>query len=490
MTISRRRFLANAAAVGTGLLGLRSLAAQSAPSTAALKAGGFGDLVPDPRKILDLPKGFTYKIISRLGEEMDDGLVVPGSHDGMAAFPGPDGTTILVRNHELRVDDVKKGAFGPRNERLGKSDLAKFYDAGRSKKPGLGGTTTLVFDTKKGELVRHFMSLAGTWRNCAGGPTPWGSWVTCEETIQRAKGDIEKDHGYCFEVPARAEVGLADAVPIKAMGRFNHEAIAVDPKSGAVYETEDRGGDPPGGKETPAKDKDIELSEIAGRKPLAGLVYRYLPDVPGRLAKGGRLQALKIRDRAGADTSNRAKDAPKFAIGQSFEVEWIDLENVDAPNDDLRHRGYAKGAALFSRGEGIWYGNGAMVFTCTDGGVKKKGQVWRYTPSPNEGKPAEASDPGHIELFIQPEEETILDRCDNIAFAPWGDLILCEDGSKDQFVLGVTPQGKLYRIAKNALGSSEFAGGCFSPDGTTLFFNIQRPGLTFAITGPWASRRD
>jgi hypothetical protein len=489
MKLTRRRFLANAAAVGSGLLGLRALAAQSQPATAALKAGGYGDLVPDPRKILDLPKGFAYKILSRMGEEMDDGLLVPGNHDGMAAFPGPDGTTILVRNHELRSDDVKKGAFGPKLERLGKADLARLYDAGRSKKPGLGGTTTLVFDTKKGELVRHFMSLAGTWRNCAGGPTPWGSWVTCEETIQRAKGDVEKDHGYCFEVPARAEIGLADPAPIKAMGRFNHEAIAVDPKSGAVYETEDRGGDQPTGKETVPKDKDIDLSEVPGRKAHAGLFYRYLPAVPGQLAKGGRLQALKIRDRAGADTSNRAKDAPKFAVGQSFDVGWVDLDGVHAPNDDLRHRGFAKGAALFSRGEGLWYGKGSLYFACTDGGVKKKGQVWRYTPSPNEGTSAEESEPGRLELFIQPEEETILDRCDNIAFAPSGDLIICEDGSKDQFVLGVTPQGKLYRIAKNALGTAELAGGCFSPDGSTLFFNIQRPGLTFAITGPWSSRQ-
>ena len=69
--------------------------------------------------------------------------------------------------------------------------------------------------------------------------------------------------------------------------------------------------------------------------------------------------------------------------------------------------------------------------------------------------------------------------------APWGDLIVCEDGGGDQYLVGVTPAGELYKFGHNAISSSEFAGATFSPDGSTLFVNIQGNGLTLAITGPW-----
>ena len=76
---------------------------------------------------------------------------------------------------------------------------------------------------------------------------------------------------------------------------------------------------------------------------------------------------------------------------------------------------------------------------------------------------------------------------DNITLAPWGDLIACEDGDGENFLVGVTPEGEPYRLARNAMNDSEFAGAVFSPDRTTLFVNIQTPGLTLAITGPWRS---
>ena len=112
---------------------------------------------------------------------------------------------------------------------------------GSGELPCLGGTTTLVYDTRTQTLEKHFLSLIGTIRNCAGGLTPWNTWITCEETMQKAEGTYDADHGYNFEVPASADIGLADPIPLKAMGRFNHEAVAVDPKTGIVYETEDRG---------------------------------------------------------------------------------------------------------------------------------------------------------------------------------------------------------------------------------------------------------
>ncbi len=477
MHLSRRHFLRASAAVGAAFMGLRHLAGctgLSAPTEP------LPDFVRDPDNILHLPRGFSYRAFSRTGERMDDGFLVPGAHDGMAAFPGPGGKTIIVRNHELTPLELRLGGpFGPRQQLLKNMPREMMFDYGKGKLPALGGTTTLHYDTKGQMLERQFLSLAGTSRNCAGGPTPWGSWITSEETVQKKKDDIEQDHGWCFEVPASAEK-LVPPVPLKAMGRFNHEAIAVDPTSGAVYLTEDRG------------DKRDPLPEevLGGLKPAlrpedlgAGLFYRFLPEVPGQLARGGRLQALRIKDKPSCFTGNWSGE--RIAPGQPLDVEWMDLEEVESPKDDLRHRGRAAGAAAFQRGEGIWHGNDAVYFCCTDGGPARKGQVWRYVPSPEEGKPGEARRPGRLELFIEPNDRSILENCDNIMVAPWGDLILCEDGPLGNFVLGVTREGRIYRIAQNGFNRSELCGGCVSPDGSTLFLNIQRPGITVAVTGPF-----
>lgn len=468
--------------VGGAFLGLRHLSGcSSLPASAPV--GPHPDLVEDPEGILNLPKGFKYTVFSRTGERMDDGFLVPGAHDGMAAFPGPDGRTIVVRNHELLAGDLRMGPFGPKNQLFKKIDPAKMYDAGKGKQPGQGGTTTLVFDTKGGLLETHFLSLAGTLRNCAGGPTPWGSWVTCEETVLRAGDplakDLERDHGYCFEVPASATPGLADPLPLKAMGRFNHEAIAVDPRSGVVYLTEDRGE-----KREPLPEELLPGQQKPTPKPAelgAGLFYRYLPNVPGKLAQGGKLQALKIADKPGIHSGNW--DGDRIPVGLMLDAEWIDLENVESPKDDLRHQGRAKGAAGFQRGEGIWTGKDGIYFVCTDGGSRKKGQVWRYHPSPDEGK---AGERGRLELYLEPDNRDVLENVDNITVAPWGDLLLCEDGPRGNSLVGVTPQGRLYTLAQNALNRWELTGVCVSPDGSTVFLNIQRPGLTLAITGPFA----
>jgi hypothetical protein len=478
MNASRRHFLRTSAAVGAAFLGLRRLVGCSAPAPYVFDPGP--DLVRDPDNVLHLPRGFTYRAVSRTGERMDDGFLVPAAHDGMAAFPGPDGRTILVRNHELLPTELRFGGpFGPKQQLLKNVPEGMIFDAGKGKQPGLGGTTTLVYDTKGQILERHFLSLAGTWRNCAGGPTPWGSWVTCEETVQRRKDDIEQDHGWCFEVPASA-TGLVRPVPLKAMGRFNHEAIAVDPKSGAVYLTEDRGDRrEPLAEEYVGAAKPVPKPEDLG----AGLFYRFLPAVPGQLAKGGRLQALRIRDQASCFTGNWS--GGRIPPGRAMDVHWMDLEDVEAPKDDLRHRGRAAGAAAFQRGEGIWTGTDGIYFCCTDGGPARKGQIWRYVPSPDEGMPGEASRPGRLELLIEPNDRTVMENCDNLTVAPWGDLIVCEDGPLGNSLLGITKEGRIYRIAQVGMNRSELCGCCVSPDGSTVFVNIQRPGITVAISGPF-----
>jgi uncharacterized protein len=448
------------AGAGVGFAGLRALLAGGADwaPDPSWTAEGYGELVADPAGLLDLPAGFRYTVFSRAGETMNDGLLVPGAHDGMAAFAGPDGKTILVRNHELNPGSTKLGAFGEKNESAAKLGREKLYDFGKGKAPGLGGTTTMVFDTREQRLERHWLSLAGTARNCAGGPTPWGSWITCEETVERKGGTFEQDHGYNFEVPSAAK-GPVAPVPLVAMGRFNHEAIAVHARTGVVYQTEDRSD---------------------------GLIYRYIPREPGRLARGGKLQALALADRKSADTRNWSQ--PVLEQGAAVVARWIDMKDIQSPKDDLRLQGFSNGAARFARGEGIWAEGDRFYFACTNGGAAKSGQIFRYTASPHEGTRDERKAPGKLELFLESPDKRLLEYADNLTVAPWGDVILCEDGDGTDFLLGVTPQAKVYRLGRNAKSDSEFAGATFSPDGSTLFVNMQSEGLTVAITGPWSRR--
>ena len=160
------------------------------------------------------------------------------------------------------------------------------------------------------------------------------------------------------------------------------------------------------------------------------------------------------------------------------------MEDIESPEDDLRQSGFYAGCcARFARGEGIWTGKDGIYFACTDGGVKRKGQIWRYVPSPAEGSPGETKQPGTLELFIEPNDGALVEGCDNVTMAPWGDLIVCEDGNSPQFLVGVRPDGSTYKLGRTTI--SELAGACFSPDGSTLFVYIQTPGMTLAITGPW-----
>lgn len=452
MPITRRHFLRDATAAMAGFAGLATFVGGCSRSGGSRSAAGYGRLIPDPAGVLDLPAGFRYTMFSSAGETMDDGLVVPARHDGMAAFADTDGTTLLVRNHENTI--VDPGPFGAGDALLARVDSASIYDRGFGKTPSRGGTTTIRFDTRTQRLVSHWLSLAGTERNCAGGPTPWGTWLTCEESVVRADGTHERDHGFVFEVPITP--GLADPVALAAMGRFNHEAVAVEPSRGIVYLTEDRGD---------------------------GLLYRFLPTRRGRLADGGRLQALAVLGRPSLDTSNRS--GPTLAPGQPVATQWLDVRDVTAPNDDLRLQGFAAGAARFSRGEGMWFGRDAVYFACTDGGAAGRGQLFRYRPSPDEGTPAEANDPGRLELFLESAQTSILENADNLTIAPWGDVIVCEDSLGADGMVGITPTGEAYRLAEARGHLSELAGACFAPDGSTLFVNVQERGLTLAITGPW-----
>ena len=441
-----------------GFTGLGSLNAgiQTSP------ARGYGPLLKDPKGIFDLPKNFSYKVISKAGDHMSDGFLVPGDPDGMAAFGLQDGRVGLVRNHELNASQLDKSPFGPKNELLSKIPSSDLYDIADGKKPSIGGTTTLIYNPKTGKTDSEFLSLAGTENNCAGGPPPWGTWITCEETAQKADSHFKADHGYNFEVPVTSIPALAKPIPLKEMGRFRHEAIAVDPKSGIVYETED---------------------------VWDSLIYRYIPNEPSKLYKGGKLQALVINAVPGWDTRNWSEPGAKpFPKNQAFETSWIDIDDPESPEDNLRYQGRDKGAAVFARGEGMWYGDGEIYFACTNGGPIRMGQVFKYTPSPYEGTGLEKQKPGKVELFLESEDKDVLKNCDNLCVAPWGDLFIAEDSEAPCKLVGVTPQGTCFDFGANHYNASELAGCCFSPDGEILFVNIQATGLTLAISGPWNTR--
>jgi secreted PhoX family phosphatase len=461
--VSRRKFIQSSGIATLGFMGLYQFVNPLSAKPALNNTAGYGPLVKDPKGILNLPKGFTYKIISQRGDQMADGLLLPGLADGMGAFQGKNGRAIVVRNHENGPEALEQSGFGPNNELLSKLDSKHFYDYGKGKLPALGGTSTFIYNENTGELERQFMSLAGTIRNCAGGITPWNTWLTCEENTAREgayEGTAEKDHGYVFEVPATEDISLAPPIPIKAMGRFNHEAVAVDPASGIVYLTEDRGD---------------------------GIFYRYIPNTPGKMLDGGKLQALAVLGEKSRDTRNwKDQEGPEFPVNRPVDVTWIDIENVESPEDDLRYQGFDKGAAVFARGEGIWFGNKELYFACTNGGKIGAGQVFRYIPSEQEGKAGEKANPGKLELFAEPNDREILKNCDNLAVAPWGDVVLCED-HKHPYLVGITPQGEYYKLAENVGYESELAGGVFSVSGKTYFVNLQGPGITVAITGPWKS---
>ena len=452
---SRRDFIRTSGYIGIGFLGLKLYACGNAGTStgnAAVEALDYGPLVPDPKGVFDLPEGFSYKIISKQGDKMDDGLLVPGKQDGMGTFPAEDGRTIIVRNHEIVPTDKDLGAFGDENANLGAVPKEDLFEYGKGEFPGLGGTTTLVFNEETQEVEKEFLSLAGTYRNCAGGPMPWGSWLTCEEDVTKAgeyEGNVEKEHGFVFEVPATTEIMRAAPKPIKEMGRFNHEAVAYDPEGGILYLTEDRHD---------------------------GLLYRFVPNKKNDMHSGGKLQALAVKNGPKMDTRNWPESSgPDIQPNVPFKLEWIDLDNVEAPEDDLRIRGHEKGAALFARGEGMWYDEGVIYFACTSGGDLRKGQVFKLTPDDNGGT---------LELFIEPNNVDIMKYCDNLTVAPWGDVMLCED-DKDAYIRGVNPEGQIFTFAHSVKYESELTGVCFSPSGKTMFVNIQHEGLTLAITGPW-----
>jgi len=444
--ISRKKFLKDISIISLGIITFSNMLLAAEKGRLVLK--NILPLQNDKNGILKLIKGFSYDIISQKGNLMSDGLTVPDHADGMASFEGSDGKIILIRNHEIgnfRVLEkiLDKNPVYKNNTYLNKNK-SLIYDNGKNG-PCCGGTTTIVYNPRTQKVENEYMSLLGTLVNCAGGATPWGTWISCEETVDLKGKGLNENHGYNFEVTPYENNKLNNAIPLKDMGRFRHEAVAIDPKTSIAYQTEDRD---------------------------EGLIYRFIPNTPEKYWKGGKLQALVIDNNSYNDTRNWKKT--NYEVDKKYKISWMDLEDTENLEDNLRFKSADKGAAFFARPEGMWYDKDMVYFTCTSGGYNKLGQIWKIDTKKQT-----------LQLIFESHNSDAMRACDNMTIAPWGDVIVCEDGKGRDRILGIKSNGETYVIAENILNNSEFAGVNFSPSGEILFLNIYSPTMTIAIKGPW-----
>ena len=457
----RRKFLSDTFSTLTGFGVASAFSALGGRLTIDRTRSSFEKLVSTKDEttgleLIRLPEGFRYVSYGWTRDKMSDGNATPAAHDGMGLVAENDGVVTLVRNHEVSSDG-----------NAWKSDRANPFDSRAQ-----GGCTTLKFDTRNGVWLESFVSISGTSRNCAGGVTPWGTWLTAEETVlgigskDHYKEDVprsfKKDHGWVFEVHPD---GVAKPIPLKAMGRFVHEAIAIDRETGIVYETEDRG--------------------------TAGF-YRFVPNKKGKLSEGGELQIAEVighPDLRGTVAANSTFDVRWHKIPDPERAHT--LGKVEPDELGVYTQGKKLGGTTFARLEGCWAGPGKIFFDATSGGGAQAGQIWQYEPSKEK-----------LTMLFESPGKDILNMPDNLCVCPHGGLTICEDGDygnnkRAQRIHFLSQDGNLMPFAVNDIQlkgekgfrgdfrGKEWAGATFSPDGKWLFVNIQTPGMTLAITGPW-----
>ena len=460
--VSRREVLQHSATgIGIALAGsYGGLFAGAASADAGSGRGkprptGYGPLVDDPAGLLALPAGFSYTIVAESGvTRMDSGEPSPSDPDGMASFVRHGGNgSVLVVNHEIGGGEPHPVPRVP----------GFVYDPAAN-----GGTTTVEVD-QDGNRMSQVVSLAGTHDNCAGGRSPWQTWLTCEEA-ESLSGQT-KPHGYVFEVDPYDQDANRDPKPIEALGRYAHEALVIDPDTGTIYLTEDAGN--PNGllyRWTPP----------ASALPLARGVLRTLTD------DAGALEALAASTPSGAHVGDLSIAT---VPGTTYAVSWVTVPDRTAAATSTRKQ-FANSSITRSRKlEGMWWGDGGAYFVCsfarfTDGSIgRHDGQIWFLDPLAQT-----------IELklrfeYTPSDQDNDPDGPDNITVSPYGGLIIAEDGDGASHLVGSTESGDAFFFARNEANDSEFTGPTFSQNKRTLFANIQSPGWVLAIQGPFAKQR-
>jgi hypothetical protein len=477
MVLSRRGLLGGAAGVG-----LTAAGAALVPASSAAVASGRhgrpptvpGPLVDDPQGLVALPEGFSYRVVSVAGQtSLVSGEKSPDRPDGTGAFRWRNGIR-LVQNHEQ----------GPGAALPVPLIAGTVYDSA-----ALGGGCTVIETTRDADRIAEWVGLSGTISNCAGGVTPWGTWLTCEETEVKAGAvtggaTLAKDHGFVFEV-APAESGRQHPVPIKAWGRYAHEAVVVEPSGRRVHLTEDASSP-------------------------NGLLYRWTGD--SALREGalqqlgpteGRLEALKVTAPDGGHLDDLSRITAQY-INQPLQTSWVPVPDRLATSVSVRKQFTADQITRSKKLEGAWGDRNGFYFDSSfahaedipAGSVMHDGQIWYYDYA-TETLTLKAYFPyvaalhaGGDPAALRGYGVTYFDGPDNVHVTPWGGLVIAEDGDGDNHLVGWSEDTGAWPLARNMINAgtaaapvyNEWTGPTFSPDHRLLFANVQEPGHTYAIS--------